>query len=137
MFDEIKNIKTTQKDFRNFGIIMGIALFVISGILYYKDIESFIIIIYVGAVLLSFGLILPIILKPFYLVWMTFAIILGWFMTRFILGLLFYFIISPIGLFARIVHKNFLDLSYRSTNNSYWNVRDSNKERNQDYEKQY
>ena len=40
---------------------------------------------------------------------MTFAVILGWFMTRLILSILFYIIITPIGLIARIIGKDFLN----------------------------
>ena len=68
---------------------------------------------------------------------MSFAVIIGWFMTRIILSLLFYLIITPIGLLAKIFTKDFLDLKKQAVNDSYWNKRDSNTEKNQNYEKQY
>ena len=68
---------------------------------------------------------------------MTFAVVLGWFMTRVILSLLFYVIITPIGLVLRIFGKDFLELKKQAVQGSYWNQRDSNLEKNQNYEKQF
>ena len=137
MPDEIKNIKTGKKAIREFGILIGIILFIIAGVLFYQEKESFEIFIWLSVVIVSLGLMLPIILKPFYLIWMTFAIILGWFMTRFILSILFYVIISPIGLFLRLFGKDILGLHYDRSKQSYWNYRDSVEGNNQNYEKQF
>ena len=137
MLDEIKNIKIEKSDLRKFGITIGLIMLAIAGFLFYYEKESFRIPINIGIALISFGIAFPTILKPIYLVWMTFAIILGWFMTRLILGLLFYFIIFPIGLASKLFGKNFLDLDDRPEKNSYWNKRNNKKERIHDYEKQF
>ena len=137
MFDEIKHIKTGKKDLRSFGVTIGIILLLIAGFLFYKDKESFQIFLYIAGIFIGFGLIIPIILKPIYIVWMVFAVFLGWFMTRVILSLLFYVIITPIGLIMRTFGKDFLDVKKESVQGSYWNKRDSNVEQNQNYEKQF
>ena len=102
MLDEIKKLTSGKSNLKDFGITIGIILLFVAGLLLYKDKESFIIFFCIGIALIGFGLILPHFLRPLYLVWMTFAIILGWFMTRIILSLLFYVIISPIGIFSRL-----------------------------------
>ena len=137
MFDEIKHIKTDKKDLKSFGVTIGIILLLIAGFLFYKDKESFQIFLYIAGTFIGFGSIIPIILKPIYIVWMVFAVILGWFMTRVILSLLFYVIITPIGLVLRIFDKDFLDLKKQAVQGSYWNQRDRNFEKNQNYEKQF
>ena len=137
MFDEIKHIKTGKKDYRSFGVTIGIILLLIAGLLFYKEKESFQTFLYIAGAFIGFGLIIPIILKPIYIVWMTFAVVLGWFMTRVILSLLFYVIITPIGLVLRIFGKDFLELKKQAVQGSYWNQRDSNLEKNQNYEKQF
>ena len=137
MLEEIKHIKTGKKDLRSFGFIIGIILLLIAGFLFYREKESFQTFLYIAGAFIGFGLIIPIILKPIYIVWMTFAVILGWFMTRVILSLLFYVIITPIGLVLRIFGKDFLELKKQSVQGSYWNQRDSNLEKNQNYEKQF
>tara|TARA_Y100000590_G_scaffold465270_1_gene637088 strand:+ start:1177 stop:1587 length:411 start_codon:yes stop_codon:yes gene_type:complete len=136
MFEEIKNIKTSNKDIRSFGITIGIILFIISAILFYYDKSSYQIIAYIGGGFIALGTIIPILLKPIYILWMTFAVILGWVMTRVILSIVFYFIMTPIGLLTRLLGEDFLALK-KSNSGSYWNKRDQSVELNQDYEKQF
>ena len=137
MLEEIKHIKTGKKDLRSFGVIIGIIFLLVAGFLFYREKESFQTFLYIAGAFIGFGLIIPIILKPIYIVWMTFAVILGWFMTRVILSLLFYVIITPIGVVLRIFGKDFLEIKKESVQGSYWNQRDSNLEKNQNYEKQF
>ena len=136
MFEEIKNIKTSNKDIRSFGITIGIILFIISATLFYYDKSSYQIISYIGGGFIALGTIIPILLKPIYILWMTFAVVLGWVMTRVILSLVFYFIMTPIGLLTRLLGEDFLALK-KSNLGSYWNNRDQSVELNQDYEKQF
>ena len=136
MIEEIKNIPNSNRDIRSFGITMGIILFIISGLLMYYDKESYQLIAIIASTFIGIGFILPILLKPIYYVWMIFAAILGWVMTRVILSIVFYLIMTPIGLITRIIGEDFLSLKNISSN-SYWNNRDSSTELNQDYEKQF
>lgn len=136
MFEEIKNIKTSNKDIRSFGITIGIILFIISATLFYYDKSSYQIISYIGGGFIALGTIIPILLKPIYILWMTFAVMLGWVMTRLILSIVFYFIMTPIGLITRLLGEDFLALK-KSNSGSYWNNRDQTVELNQDYEKQF
>ena len=136
MFEELKNIKTSNKDIRSFGITIGIILVIISTTLFYYDKSSYQIIAYIGGGFIALGAIIPILLKPIYILWMTFAIMLGWIMTRVILSIVFYFIMTPIGLLTRLLGEDFLALK-KSNSGSYWNNRDQSVELNQDYEKQF
>ena len=136
MFEEIKSIKTSNKDIRSFGITIGIILFIVSSVLLYYENGSYQLIAIIASAFIGFGILLPIIIKPIYILWMTFAVILGWVMTRVILSMVFYFIMTPIGLITRLVGEDFLDLK-KLNSNSYWNKRDSSKELSQDYEKQF
>ena len=137
MLEEIRNIKPKKKDLKNFGLTIGIIILLIAGFLFYNGNDSYRLLIYFSSAFIFTGLIIPIILKPAYIIWMSFAVIIGWFMTRIILSLLFYLIITPIGLLAKIFAKDFMDLKKQAVNDSYWNKRDSNTEKNQSYEKQY
>ena len=67
---------------------------------------------------------------------MTFSVIIGWIMTRLILSVLFYTVITGIAILTRIIGKDFLNLKINNKD-SYWNNRNSNDELNQDYEKQF
>ena len=76
-------------------------------------------------------------LKPIYLIWMTFATILGWLMTRVILSLIFYLILTPIGLIRRLFGKQFIELRWNKTDSTYWNYRSMHVLEKEKYEKQF
>jgi hypothetical protein len=136
MFEEIKNIKTRKKDIRSFGYTIGIILFLVSAVLFYYDNYLYTNLTIIALVFIVLGVVLPLLLKPVYLLWMIFAVILGWIMTRVILCIIFYIIITPIGLITRLLGEDFLNLR-KIKADSYWNHRDSSKELNQNYEKQF
>ena len=137
MYDDLKNIRKDNKAIRDFGILIGFILLIIAGILFYKERESYELIILLGIAFIGLGLGMPIFLKPFYLIWMVFAVILGWFMSRLILVILFYFILTPIGLVGKLFGHNYLGNNFNSSTKSYWNLIDSKSEINQDFEKQF
>ena len=137
MIEEFKNIKTDKKSIRDFGLLIGCILLVIAGFLVFKGRDINLIIISLGLSIIASGFIVPFILKPFYLLWMFFAVVLGWFMTRLILGLVFYSIVSVIGISARLLGKEFLELKKSLGNNSYWNYKDRVKSDPIEFEKQF
>jgi|TARA_B100001964_G_scaffold210190_1_gene244331 hypothetical protein len=137
MIEEIKNIKSEKSDLRKFGIIVGIVLLIIAGFFFLKEKESFQLFLTIGTVLFVTGIVIPFTLKPIYWVWMVFSTILGWFMTRVILSLLFYVVFTPIGLIARLFGKQFLDLKQNHSQQSYWNMRIVETFDTQNYEKQF
>ena len=137
MLEEIKNIKSEKSDLRKFGITIGVILLIIAGFLFWKEKESSQILLTFGVTLCILGIVIPFILKPIYWVWMIFATILGWIMTRVILSLLFYIIFTPIGLIPRFFGKQFLELRWDKSKESYWNFRTNEHLQNENYEKQF
>ena len=136
MFEELNSIKSSRKDLKNFGVTIGFILLMIGAFLFVREKDSFIYFSSIGLIFIGLSIITPTVLKPAYKIWMTFAVIIGWVMTRVILSVLFYLIISTIGIFARLVGKDFLNLKSKNTE-SYWNIRNKEYELNQDYEKQF
>ena len=136
MIAELKSIKSSRKDLKNFGFAIGFILLIIGLFLFVRGKDLFVYFFSIGSVLIILGGIAPLILKPFYKIWMIFAVIIGWIMTRIILSVLFFSIITIIGLFTRLIGKDFLNLKSKS-NESYWNIRNKERELNQDYEKQF
>ena len=137
MFDEIRNIKSNKKDLKSFGLTIGIVFLIITGILFYVEKNLSSIFIYLAVLFIFSGIIFPIILKPLYFIWMVFAVILGWIMTRVILSITYYFIITPITTLSKIFGKDFLDLKKQAINDSYWNARPKNNNDIKNYEKQF
>ncbi len=70
---------------------------------------------------LTVALVYPKGLAPLYRAWMAFGHVLGWINTRVILGLVFFVVVTPIGLIMRLLGKDPLRLC-RSA--SYWIARD-------------
>ncbi len=137
MIEEIRNIKSGKKELRNFGFTIGIVLLLIAGVLLYKNNNLFISFAYIAGVFIVLGFLFPQLLKPIYSIWMIFAVVIGWIMTRLILSVLFFVIISIIRLIAGIFGKSFLELNISKDSKSYWNHRFSDVEMSQDYEKQF
>jgi len=128
--EEIENIKSGKKELRQFGFVIGGILFIIGVYLLYKGKPAYPVLLSLGFLIIILGLALPKILLPFQKVWMILAVVLGFIMTRVILSILFYFIITPIGFLAKVFGKPFLDLKFHDSKNSYWNIREK-----KDYEK--
>ena len=137
ILEEIKSIKETKEDLRKFGYTVGGALLIISGLLFWFEKASYIYFAVPGLLLILGGLIVPQLLRPLNKVWMTLAILLGWVMTRVILSILFYLVITPIGLIAKIARKDFLNLKLDKHQESYWVKRERKSLKPIDYERQF
>jgi len=121
MIEEIINIKSDKSDLRKFGITVGMVFLIIAGFFFLKEKQSFQLLLTIGIILFVTGIIIPVFLKPVYWTWMVFSTLLGWVMTRVILTLLFYVILVPTGLIARLFRTQFLDLNQNYSQTSYWN----------------
>ncbi len=137
LVEEIKNIKQGKNDLRKFGITVGI-VFGLLGVLFWRlDKYSYIYLLILSAAFISLGIAMPILLKPVHKVWMAVAILMGWFVTRVILAILFYVVVTPIGLVMRCFGKKFLDLTFDRNSDSYWIPKKKMKLKKENYEKQY
>jgi hypothetical protein len=74
----------------------------------------------VSGFLVAGAYLLPVILRPLYVPWMLLAAALGWVMTRFLLTVTFYLMITPIGLLMRLFGKDPLKRAFPGTGDSYW-----------------
>ena len=137
ILEEIKNIKSEKKDLRDFGITFGVVLGILAGALWWKGKDTYTIFAILSVAFFFFGLVLPALLRPLQKVWMAFAVVLGWFMTRVILSVLFYIVFTFIGLGSRMFGKQFLDLKMDGSKKSYWNYRETKPFDKNRYEKQF
>jgi len=135
--EEIKNIKESKKDLRKFGLTVGGVLLLIAAFLFYFEKPSAIYFTIIGGFLFISGLVIPQILKPFNKIWMGLAIILGFFMSRIIITVLFYIVITPISIIARLVSKKFIILKYDKSAKTYWEKRTIIQKKQIDYERQF
>ena len=137
IFNEIKNINGTKKQLRAFGLLVGGVFLVLSGLFLWRGKEYYLYLFGISSFLLIFGLISPIILKPVYKVWMSFAHIAGFIMTRVILSILFYLVITPIGIIVRLTNKDFFNLEINEEQTSYWTYRENKSFSKESYKNQF
>ncbi len=137
LIDDIKNIKETKKDLRKFGLTVGIVLVILALLLFWFNKPTYHYFGGIGLFLVLSAFLFPVILRPLNKIWMTLAIILGWVMTRVILTILFYLVLTPVGFMAKLFRKDFLDLGFNKNADTYWIKRESKKKEAIDYERQF
>lgn len=137
IIEEIKNIKTATSDLRKFGITMGVVLGILGGLLLWRGKGYYFYFFILSLTFLVLGLVLPRWLKIVYKIWMSLTVIIGWVMTRVILTVLFYFVVTPISLLMRLFGRNLLDIRFESSAPSYWIPRKIPKFDKTNYEKQF
>lgn len=125
LLDEIKTLRCGAKELKQFGVTMGAVSVVIAGFLFWRGGAAAPGVAILALFFVVGGLVYRPILKPIYLVWMSLAILLGWVMTRILLCIIFYVVLTPISLLARLVGKPLLDRRPTAPMTSYWNRRAS------------
>lgn len=122
---------------RNFGLTMAVALAVLGALLLWRHRAIYLYFFIAAAAFLGLGLAVPTALKPIEKGWMKFAERMGWVMTRVIMVVMFYVVVTPIGLIARAAGKDFLHLRFDKDARSYWVPVKSQDKPREDYERQY
>jgi hypothetical protein len=137
IIEEIKSIKSGKKELRQFGIIIAIACCLLGVLLWWRGKTSYPYSFIISGAVFFLGSTLPAALKPFHKVWMTIAILMGWLMTRVILIILFYGILTPIGLLGCLCGRDFLDIKLNKNAPSYWALRDKQELDKKSYTQQF
>ena len=104
---------------RSFGIVFFIVFFLIGLYSYLNGRNiSFIFIIF-SLIFLILGLLNSKILNPLNKLWFKFGIFLGKIISPVIMGIIFFLVVTPIGLLMRLLKKDVLNLTFND-NKSYW-----------------
>ena len=105
---------------RSFGIVFFI-VFLLIGIyplLNQEDLRLWAFII--SLIFLILGIIDSKILTPLNKIWFKFGIFLGRIISPLIMGLIFFLVVTPIGIFMRILGKDLINLKFKKNVKSYW-----------------
>ena len=135
--DAIRGLDVSRSSLRKFAFLVGFVLLILT---IWMIVKGFLPVLYsilgISSILLLLtGLISPKQLSLLYKIWMCIAIAIGWWISRIILIIFFYGIITPTGLIARIVGKQFMDVNMKQKKESYWVTKESSKAVN--YEKMH
>ena len=135
--EELKHIRETKKDLRKFGLTVGGVLILLAAVLFYFTKPSAVYFAVIGGILVLLGITYAQALKPLTKIWMGLAIVLGFFMSRLILTILFYFVLTPIAILAKLFSKKFMPIKPDKNISSYWEKRSAAAKQHIDYERQF
>ena len=104
---------------RSFGIVFFIVFLLISiyPLINNENIRIWSLVI--SLIFLVLGILNSNILSPLNKLWFKFGIFLGKIISPIIMGIIFFLVVTPIGLIMRLIGKDVLNLKY-SDNKSYW-----------------
>ena len=117
------NIKISSN--RNFGLVFFIVFLIVTiwPITYDEPVRIWSAII--SLVFLILGLMNSILLTPLNKLWFKFGIILGAIVSPVVMGVVFFLVVTPIGLIMKIMGKDLLNKKYDKKKRTYWIKRDT------------
>ncbi len=112
-----KNIKISSN--RSFGFVFFVVFFVISlwPILSENEIRIWSLIL--SVIFLILGILNSKILTPLNKVWFRFGIFLGNFITPIVMGIVFFLVVTPTGILAKLFKKDLINLK-KNNDKTYW-----------------
>ena len=109
---------------KNFGIVFGIFFILLSSYLYLKNIHihSYIF-LFLSFFCLIFAFIKPSIFKIPNIIWSKLGIFMGIIISPIVLLIIYCFLVTPIGLFMKLLGKDLLNEKINKKKQSYWTKR--------------
>ena len=112
-----QNIKISSN--RNFGIVFFFVFLIIALYPIINSGELRLWSLLISIIFLILGLINSKILTPLNKIWFKFGLLLGKIISPIIMGIIFFCVVTPIGLFMRLLKKDILNLKF-SNLDTYW-----------------
>lgn len=128
-----------RKEQRKFGLVMAAGISVVGLIRWWAHGfgEPPLYFFYVAAAFAVLGLAVPLVLKPFFYVWMKFALAINWVMTRVMLLLAFWILIVPTRVLMKLFADDPLKRQWLPEETSYWEDAEEQPEEMDRYTKQF
>jgi hypothetical protein len=115
------NWKPARRELRQFAL-MWIGFFGLIGMyaLWRHDSLRAAVVLWIVAATGLAGVLRPGVFRPVYLVWMALALPIGWTVSHLLLVIVYYIVLTPIGLLMRLVGFDPLERRLDRSANSYW-----------------
>ena len=120
--EQTKDIKLGSN--RSFGIVFFIVFLLVGFYPMLNDENARVWSLVIALIFLTLGLLNSKLLLPLNKMWFKFGMLLGKIVSPLIMGIIFFFVVTPIGLIMRMLGKDLLNLKFNSQK-SYWIKRDS------------
>lgn len=134
--DEYQKLDRSSRALRRFGFTVGSVLLLLGCFLWWRQRSAGWPLISIGTVLVMAAALAPRTLKWVHGAWMILALALGWVMTRVLLTIVFYLVVTPVGLLQRLFGKRVIEVAIKADATSYWQARMPSPAP-EDYEKQF
>ncbi len=105
---------------KSFGIVFSFVFLIIALYPLINDHEIRLWSIIIAIIFLLLGLTNSKILTPLNTIWFKFGILLGKIVSPIIMGVIFFLVVTPIGLLMRLFGKDVLNLKLNKKESSYW-----------------
>lgn len=134
--NEYQVLDRSRGALRRFGVTVGLVILLLGAVLLWRGRGASWLLISIGAGLLLAAGLAPSSLKWVHAPWMIASLALGWIVTRVLLTIVFFLVITPIGLFQRLFGKSAIEVAFAANLASYWQRRTA-APAPEDYEKQF
>ena len=111
------NIKVGSN--RGFGIVFFVVFFLIATYPLLSKGEVRLWSLFISIIFLILGILNSKILSPLNKIWFKFGIFLGKIVSPLVMGLIFFVVVTPIGILMRFLNKDLLNLKFNK-NSTYW-----------------
>lgn len=126
----------TKSEGRKFGLSVGTAFLALAGLLWWRGHETALLVpLVLGAGLAAGGLVMPGKLGPVYRAWMRLAEGISRITTPIFMGIIYYLVVTPIGLLMRITGNN--PIARPGEEESYWVRREDDGRKKSDMQRQF
>ncbi len=112
-------LKRGKKTLRQFGFLFGTAFLALSILTFIQGRTGWRVALPPAVLLFAAAIIRPGLLWPLYRPWMTLSFVLGYFVSRLILSIIYYFVMTPIAVVLRLTGKDLLQMKKRNSG-TYW-----------------
>ncbi len=126
--EEFAELDASREALRTFGWQVGAVFLLIGGVLAWRwgEVGMLVgVLLGLGGLLLVAGVTLPTMLRPIYKLWMGLALVLGFIMSHVLLAVVFFALVTPIGLIMRLFGHDPLGRRVAPPNGTYWKDREA------------
>lgn len=120
----MENINRYQKiqisSEKNFGIVFGIIFMLIFLYFYFLSLIFYLPLLLISILFFTVSYFFPRILYYPNKLWYYIGIFIGHFVSQFVMGAIFIFLLTPIGIYKSISTKNFFNIKIDRTKSTYW-----------------
>jgi Saxitoxin biosynthesis operon protein SxtJ len=119
------NLNPTKKDLRVFGLC-ALAFLALAGWMVFRrfgSVPAAATVGGIGVVCAGLALTVPQALRPLWVVLMVVNYPIGWVVTHVVMALIFYLVVTPVGVIMRLTGRDPMERSFDRTAKTYWKSR--------------